>query len=624
MSIDSPHSETQPVETHPGDGAGADPADWTRLAEAGPIEAWCTSWLRIQSAWIGGVLRGAVCRRAHEHAAIEWLACSSLEDRIALQAQVEATFEEGHALAGRASGSGGGFGVSQQTTVSGAARVVVAVEVLRESESELAEVLRQLQWGSVWLERRLGDATRPRVSQAGPGPAQALELLDLIALSLEAQGFLESAQALVTQLARDLACDRVSLGVERGGRVELAALSHSAAFGREMNLVRSIESAMEEALDQHTTLLHEPVDETKPLVLHEHEALARGHGAATVLTIPLQREGALRGALTFEHAEEGAFPNDRVAMLEAVSLAIAPILELWRREDRPLVAKIADAARLQLERLVGPGHLGRKLVAGLALLATLFFALARGDYRIGAEGVLEGSSRRVVIAPFDGYVASAERRAGDFVVQGEELARLDDRELELERLKWASRLLQLERQADESRASREYGRTSILTAQIEEARAESNRLEERLARTRIVAPFDGLIVSGDLSQSLGGALSRGEVLFEIAPLERYRVLLEVDEEQIADVAIGQAGQLLLAAVPDDPVAFEVTKVTPVASAEEGRNFFRVEGTLVEGAERLRPGMEGVGKIEVDRRRLIWIWTRGFQSWLRLWVWSWWP
>jgi hypothetical protein len=114
------------------------------------------------------------------------------------------------------------------------------------------------------------------------------------------------------------------------------------------------------------------------------------------------------------------------------------------------------------------------------------------------------------------------------------------------------------------------------------------------------------------------------VLFEIAPLEHYRVLLEVDEEQIADVTIGQTGSLLLTALPEEPVAFEVTKVTPVATAEEGRNFFRVEGTLVDVFDRLRPGMEGVGKIDVDRRRLIWIWTRGFQSWLRLWVWSWWP
>ena len=39
---------------------------------------------------------------------------------------------------------------------------------------------------------------------------------------------------------------------------------------------------------------------------------------------------------------------------------------------------------------------------------------------------------------------------------------------------------------------------------------------------------------------------------------------------------------------------------------------------------LRPGMEGVGKIEVDERRLIWIWTHKIYYWLRMFFWSWWP
>jgi hypothetical protein len=38
---------------------------------------------------------------------------------------------------------------------------------------------------------------------------------------------------------------------------------------------------------------------------------------------------------------------------------------------------------------------------------------------------------------------------------------------------------------------------------------------------------------------------------------------------------------------------------------------------------LRPGMEGIGKIESGPRSLIWIWTHSIVDWLRLWVWSWW-
>ena len=46
------------------------------------------------------------------------------------------------------------------------------------------------------------------------------------------------------------------------------------------------------------------------------------------------------------------------------------------------------------------------------------------------------------------------------------------------------------------------------------------------------------------------------------------------------------------------LAFTVQQITPVASQEEGRNFFRVEAHLQTPSVRVRPGMEGVGKIEV--------------------------
>ena len=37
-----------------------------------------------------------------------------------------------------------------------------------------------------------------------------------------------------------------------------------------------------------------------------------------------------------------------------------------------------------------------------------------------------------------------------------------------------------------------------------------------------------------------------------------------------------------------------------------------------------PGMQGVAKIHIDERKLVWIWTRSTTDWLRLWLWSWLP
>ena len=71
-------------------------------------------------------------------------------------------------------------------------------------------------------------------------------------------------------------------------------------------------------------------------------------------------------------------------------------------------------------------------------------------------------------------------------------------------------------------------------------------------------------------------------------------------------------------------AFVVDKITPVSNAKDGSNFFKIEASLQDPPEHLRPGMKGVGKVDVGERRYIWIWTHRMIDWMRLWVWSWWP
>ena len=141
----------------------------------------------------------------------------------------------------------------------------------------------------------------------------------------------------------------------------------------------------------------------------------------------------------------------------------------------------------------------------------------------------------------------------------------------------------------------------------------------------MVAPFAGILVSGDLSQALGAPVERGQILFEIAPLDAYRVVLQVDEQQVADVRSGQRGELVLSSMPGVRYPLTVKSVTPVNVAKDGRNLFRVEAPLdVKPDARLRPGMEGVGKVSVGERRLIWIWTREFTTWLNRKLWAWMP
>ena len=208
--------------------------------------------------------------------------------------------------------------------------------------------------------------------------------------------------------------------------------------------------------------------------------------------------------------------------------------------------------------------------------------------------------------------------------EGQLLAQLDDRDLKLERAKWSSQRAQRSEEYRAAMAGHERAKIRVLEAQLAQAEAQLALVEEQLARTKMVAPFDAVVVKGDLSQSLGSPVERGNVLFELAPLDTYRVILKVDERDITNTQVGQHGWLALSSMPQEKLSMTVQKITPVSVVEEGRNYFRVEAAVTSSTQKLRPGMEGVGKIEVDERRLIWIWTYKLVHWVRMWFWTWWP
>jgi RND family efflux transporter MFP subunit len=404
----------------------------------------------------------------------------------------------------------------------------------------------------------------------------------------------------------------------------LRAISSSAKFGEKTNLVRDIELAMDEALDQESTIIFPPSADGQIQVTSSHAELSKKHDVDAICTIPLSNEGVLYGALTFELRGEQTFDAPTIELCEVVSSLLGPTLELKRKEDRWLGAKIADAGGDLLRRLLGPRHPGLKLAVTLLIGLVAFLSIATGEYRVSGTAALEGTVQRVVVAPIDGFIATASARAGDLVREGEVLGALDDKDLRLERLRWSSQREQFLNEYRKALAEHDRTQTRILSARIAQAEAQIQLLDARLARTEFIAPFDGVVVSGDLSQQFGSPVERGQVLFEIAPLDSYRVIVAVDEQEISEVAVGQRGQLALSSLPGEVMPLTVEKITPVSTAEEGRNVFRVEATLDASSPHLRPGMQGVGKIEIGQRKLIWIWTYKMVNWLRLWAWSWWP
>ena len=111
----------------------------------------------------------------------------------------------------------------------------------------------------------------------------------------------------------------------------------------------------------------------------------------------------------------------------------------------------------------------------------------------------------------------------------------------------------------------------------------------------------------------------------IAPVEQFRLIVEVDERDINDVKAGAAGRVALAAMPGTLFSFRIERVTPLAATREGRHFFEVEGKLDAASAALRPGLQGVARIDAAARPLAAMAFNRLLNWLRLrlWSWGWW-
>lgn len=155
---------------------------------------------------------------------------------------------------------------------------------------------------------------------------------------------------------------------------------------------------------------------------------------------------------------------------------------------------------------------------------------------------------------------------------------------------------------------------AYLEAQIRQARARLALAQAELDRTEIRAPIGGLVISGDLSQRLVSPVQQGEVLFEIAPLDSYRLELFVDERDLPYVTAGMGGDLVLAGRPTAPRAFEIDRITPVSEAREEGTVFLAEARRTDPAPGdLRPGMEGSAKVEAGRALYALSWTRRLRA-----------
>ena len=498
-------------------------------------------------------------------------------------------------------------------------RAVVTLLLVAKNESDLQHSLAVIEYCCGWLELKLARKTLSDFSQQN---SRQQLVIESIAKLLGERDFDHASLRFVNLMATHLHAERVAFGFIKNKEISIHSQSDSSDHGKKYELVKLTTKALQEAVDQQEPIIW-PAREDHHTVTIAHRKLSEVSGQRALLSIPLVDRELCFGALILDRPIDKPFTLEEQGTAEALSNYVGVVLEEKRQASLPLYRYIGRSIKNQLSRLIGPGHIGRKITLFVLLSVSIFLATMPGSYYLGAEAVLEGAQLRSIVVPFDSYLQSAEYRAGDKVKKGTLLAELDTRELRLQKISWISQQATSRRQYEDALAKQERAQVQISKAQMERAAAELELIEYQTAQSSLTSPFDALLVSGDLSQRVGASVRQGDVLFELSPSEEYRLALYVDEFRINDIRESQTGRLVVSAIPDKEFPFTVTRINPVAEIRDGATVYRVEAKPSGDLSMLSVGLEGVAKVYIDRRLLLSIWTRGAKDWLTIQIWRFW-
>ncbi|QDU68544.1 efflux RND transporter periplasmic adaptor subunit [Engelhardtia mirabilis] len=425
------------------------------------------------------------------------------------------------------------------------------------------------------------------------------------------------AFALTNNLCTRLDCELVAIGLAEGPTVRVLSVSGFEDVREESPAVEALRMAMGEGIDLERRA-SAPASELESG--HRVPALlAAWHHkvGGSVAVIPLLGGDGPRGVvalrrapgLTFEPAE-----LDRVAELIGPYL---PALELLRRASRGLPRHVADTGRAQLDALRRAGAWGRRAIVAAIALFGLWFLFGSLPHSLSVPCEVRASEVSHLAAPFEGVLRAAPFTPGGRVREGDVLAVFDTSFEELQRAHLLAEMDVLEVDLRQALA----GDDALSQRRLEQQRASlSAQLalsELRLGRARITAPFDGVVLSGDLRDRIGDTLAQGEDLFELAPGDGWRVELLVAEKDALEVAVGQTGLFSTRARPEVRHGFEVEHVGGAVESVHGAAVLRLEAAVTDQVAWVRPGMTGSAQLRVAGRAPWKKVTGPLIDWLRL-------
>ncbi|MFC3608212.1 efflux RND transporter periplasmic adaptor subunit [Stutzerimonas tarimensis] len=289
----------------------------------------------------------------------------------------------------------------------------------------------------------------------------------------------------------------------------------------------------------------------------------------------------------------------------------------WRTWQGPELPGYEVQARPLVQRVVASGEVDSRSVAQIGSEITGVVAaryVREGDQVRAGELLLELHDRewrarlQEAQAQLDQLVASTRPQAQAALREAESNLAQASRERERRARLTERQLISVEQreqaQRAETAARAARDRARLAAAAVAADGSETRLLEQRLeaahvalARTRLLAPVDGIIQSRQVEP--GDLVQPGRTLLTLAPLDSLEIRLPLDEKSLAPIEPGLPATVIADAWPERPLAARVSYLAPRVEPTTGT--LDVHLRFEQPAEFLRQGMTVSVSIETGRR-----------------------
>ena len=251
-------------------------------------------------------------------------------------------------------------------------------------------------------------------------------------------------------------------------------------------------------------------------------------------------------------------------------------------------------------------------------------------HKVNASGRIQPEVEVKISATSSAWIDSITVNEGDDVKKGQHLISLDRKQLLANYNASTSSVRSGEARLRQERANRKRIETmydqnmasdqeleaalasyEIANSQLEQAKANLESRKDDLDKARIVAPQAGTVTSinkevGDLAV---GGMFQADVLMTVSDLSKMEVIVDVNENDVISVALGDTTEIEIDAFQDTVFYGIVTEIahkaqsTAMGSQEQVTNF-EVKITMIKVPTGIRPGMSATANIITDKKENV--------------------